>query len=288
MERYIKAVKKRVKNVTDRFKGAYHILFANQQTPLNRYSDAFPHPQNALNIFPDEWRSRFPDPYRHLQAGETPLFEDLGVKWGIEQMGGVKGKKVLELGPLEGGHSYILHNEGASSIVSIEAHPRAYLKCLIVKEVLKLDRVQFLFGDFMEYLRQSPDQYDTCLAVGVLYHMKNPVELLALAANKSSQLYVWTHYYDKKACEAALLKSRFSAPVQADYQGFKHTLHKYSYGAARKWRTFIGGPATMSNWLTKDDIIACCRHFGFTRFEINFDSPDHPHGPCFSFVAHKE
>ncbi|MBS4163276.1 hypothetical protein PRO82_000576 [Candidatus Protochlamydia amoebophila] len=27
---------------------------------LNRYCDAFPHPQNALNIFPDDWRSCFP------------------------------------------------------------------------------------------------------------------------------------------------------------------------------------------------------------------------------------
>jgi hypothetical protein len=287
MKRYINGIQKRVEHIQNRFKDVYHAIFANQKSPLNRYSNAFPHPQNALNIFQKDWRSRFPVPFQDLQAGETPLFEDLGVKWCIDLLGGVENKKVLELGPLEGGHTYLLHNAGAQSIVSIEAHPRAYLRCLIVKEILKLNRSEFLFGDFMEYLRQAPDQFELGLAVGVLYHMQQPVELLAKMAEKCNQLYVWTHYYDKNYCQTFLLKNRFSKTSVASYQGFEHKLYQYRYGSARKWSTFIGGPANTSHWLSKEDILNCCYHFGFKRIDINFEQVDHPHGPCFSFVARK-
>ncbi|MBS4163271.1 hypothetical protein PRO82_000571 [Candidatus Protochlamydia amoebophila] len=49
----------------------------------------------------------------------------------------------------------------------------------------------------------------------------------------------------------------------------------------------MGGPANTSQWLTRKDILNCCYHFGYNRIDINFDQLDHPHGPCFSFVARK-
>ena len=47
------------------------------------------------------------------------------------------GKTVLELGPLEGAHTYQLHQRGAN-IVAVEASKQAYLKCLITKEIVGL------------------------------------------------------------------------------------------------------------------------------------------------------
>ncbi|MBS4163272.1 Uncharacterized protein PRO82_000572 [Candidatus Protochlamydia amoebophila] len=69
----------------------------------------------------------------------------------------------------------MLQNAGAQFIVSIKAHPRAYLRYLIVKEVLKLNRAEFHFEDFMQYLRQSSSQFDLDLTVGVLYHSQQLV-----------------------------------------------------------------------------------------------------------------
>lgn len=85
---------------------------------------------------------------------------------------------VLELGPLEAGHTYMLEKMGARSIVAVEANSRAYLKCLIVKELFELKRAKFLLGDFVAYLKNNTRHFDLCLASGVLYHMQNPAELL--------------------------------------------------------------------------------------------------------------
>lgn len=287
IERYINAIKKRSKNLKNRFRDAYRILFATKQGPLDKYVLSAPSPENALSIFQDEWSSSFPPPIDKLKFGTVPLFQDSRIEWGIKQLGGVKGKSVLELGPLEGGHSYMLQKQGASSVVAIEASPRAFLKCLVVKQTFQLNHVDFLCGDFMEYLRLTNNTFDLCVASGVLYHMQNPVELIALAAKRCSQLFLWTHYYDPTICSQFLLKPRFQGQSKAEYKGFKHTLNPYRYGSARSWSTFIGGPASTSNWLSREDILACCKYFGFNEIHINFESSDHAHGPSFAFTASK-
>ena len=74
--------------------------------------------------------------------------------WLVEQLGGVRDLSILELGPLEGGHTYWLEKMGAKSILALEANTRAFLKCLVVKEVYGLERAKFLCGDFMGFLRR--------------------------------------------------------------------------------------------------------------------------------------
>jgi hypothetical protein len=62
------------------------------------------------------WKVEFFD------RGFHPLFEDPQTSWAIERIGGVQGKTVLELGPLEGWHSCILENAGVRSVVAIEGN----------------------------------------------------------------------------------------------------------------------------------------------------------------------
>src|SRR5262245_33426009 len=121
---------------------------------LDSYVRAAPSPQNALDIFKGEWASLLPAPLSALRAGPLPLFDDPRISRFLSQIGGVAGKSVLELGPLEGGHSYMIDRAGASSIISVEANTRAFMKCLIVKELVGLPRVQFLCGDFVAYLEE--------------------------------------------------------------------------------------------------------------------------------------
>src|SRR4028119_931287 len=99
---------------------------------LDAYVKSAPSPQHALDIFKGEWASLLPPPYDQYQAGKIPLFHDGRAYWALNEMGGCQGQRVLELGPLEGGHSYVLEQHGAGSVTSIEANTRAYLKCLIV------------------------------------------------------------------------------------------------------------------------------------------------------------
>lgn len=288
MTNYVKAIQKRSKNFVNRFQEAFNILFATRKGKLDKYVSDSPSHQTALDLFKEEWISRLPGHFQSLEAGEANLFEDPRIEWALNKAGDLRGKHILELGPLEGGHSYMLQKGGAASIVSIEANPRAYLRCLVIKQIMKLDQVDFLCGDFMDYMRQHATTFDLCIASGVLYHMCNPVELIALCASRASQLFLWTHYYDAATCQSnLLLRPRFSTSASADYQGFKHHLYRYNYKSARSWSTFCGGPSPFSNWLTRQDILDCCRYFGFKNIQINYEQVDHPHGPSFALFASK-
>jgi hypothetical protein len=79
---------------------------------LGRYVTSGPSPQNALDIFKGEWASRLPGHWASFHAGQIPLFEDARVQWGIDQVSGVRGRAVLELGALECGHTYMLEKNG--------------------------------------------------------------------------------------------------------------------------------------------------------------------------------
>ena len=116
---------------------------------LDRYVASAPSPQNALDIFEGAWTSRLPSPFENARVGATPLFEDERLAWAIDDLGGFDGARIVELGPLEGGHTYMLQRAGAASVVAIEGNRRAYLKCLVVKELLALQRARFLCGDFV-------------------------------------------------------------------------------------------------------------------------------------------
>lgn len=258
------------------------------QNVLDWYVQSPPAPQNALDIFRGDWSSKLPPPLADCQAGNADLFEDARITWFAEQVGGFEGKTALELGPLEGGHSYMLEKLGAESVVAIEGNTRAFLKCLIVKELLGLRRVRFLCGDFLAYLRSDDDlRFDLCLASGVLYHMQDPVELIAGLARKCNRhLLLWTHYYDEAIIgKSPVLSPKFTGSKTAEHDGFRHTLHRQEYQAALTWGGFCGGTAPTSNWMSREEILSCLRHFGFNDLRIAFDHRDHPNGPAFAVSA---
>lgn len=255
---------------------------------LDQYVQAAPSPQHALDIFAGEWASRLPAPLNALRAGETHLFEDARIPWGLERLGGVAGQSVLELGPLEGAHTYMLARQGAASITAIESNTRAYLKCLIVKELLDIPQAHFLCGNFVEYLRENETRFDLAVANGVLYHMPEPVELLAMLARSTDRLLLWTLYYDRDIlARSPHIARRFAGESVAEYEGFRYRRHRYEYREAQLVESYCGGSSTHSHWLGRDDIVNALRHFGLTDIEINFDHPDHPSGPAFALVARR-
>ncbi len=254
---------------------------------LDHYIATAPCPQNAVDIFREEWASKFPAPLENIKAGPVPLFEDPRITWAAEQMGGVRDKRILELGPLEAGHTYMLEKSGAASILAVEANTRAYLKCLIAKELTGISRARFICGDFIEYLRAGDTRFDACVASGVLYHMRNPIELLALLSKASDQIFIWTHYYDAAVIEASIptVSKKFPSETKGEHGGFSCAYYRYEYQSALDFQGFCGGSAPYSHWLRRDDILACLRHFGFGNIRTSFEQPDHPNGPAFALVA---
>ena len=53
-----------------------------------------------------------------------------------------------------------------ATVIGVEANKDAFLKCLVVKELLQLQRCSFLCGDAIEYLQETADKFDVCVASG--------------------------------------------------------------------------------------------------------------------------
>jgi hypothetical protein len=252
------------------------------------YAVAPPHPQQTIDLFAGQWASQLPGELASLRAGSVPAFEDPRIEWGLARLGGVADQRVLELGPLEGGHSYMLERAGAREVIAIEANPRAYLRCLVVKELLALQRTRFLYGDFIQQLRSDTTRYDLCVASGVLYHLRNPVELIELVARRTDRVIVWTHFHEaERISRDPDLARRFTAAIASYYGELRHTLHRFEYADALAAPTYCGGGAGFSYWLERADLLAAWRHFGLTGIEVAFEDHDHPNGPCLTLTARR-
>lgn len=243
----------------------------------------FEHPpsnQNAIDLFEGQWFSIMPDELNVDSKGIGKLHDDGRIHWASSMFGGFEDKSILELGPLEACHTAMLEKAGANSIVGIEANSEAFLRCLVVKELLGLKRSQFKLGNFVGYLREEEETFDVSIACGVLYHMKNPVELIELLAKRVRFLFVWTHYFDSQLIEQNdVVKSKFSGSWVASHMGFDHRLHAYGYGEALDWKGFCGGGSESCNWMEKEEMLRAFNHFGFELLDEKLES-NHIHGPA--------
>ena len=263
------------------------------QKPIEEtFCRSLPSPQTAVEMFAGQWSCEFPPPYENLTGGIKGLFEDGRITWGIEALGGVGGLQVLELGPLEGAHTWMLDRMGAAEIVSIEANRRAFLRCLVVKEILGMRNAKFLCGDFLEYLKDAVGReahWDLCMAVGVLYHQQDPVRLLALVTQVSDSLLLWSHFYDPEfLARHPERAATFAPPHQKSTAGFQHTLHRHNYGPSVDGPSFCGGINPWASWMSKEDILGALANFNFEVVDMIHYSDDQVNGPSVCIAARRK
>lgn len=250
---------------------------------LNKFETRAPSAANAIDIFSGHWAvdlSKFNAAWRggsvNFKGDDRPHLAARSLGHG----GRLDGMRVLELGPLETMHTHQLDALGARQIISIEANVEAYLKCLIMKEVLGIDG-QFLLGDFARYLAQTNERFDLIFCSGVLYHMQHPLDLIRDIARVSDRCFVWTHYYEPQNDPGP---PRERVPTTLD--GFSASYFRLEY-PDRELSTFWGGNKPSSNWMARSDILGALAHFGFDRIEVLAEEPQHPNGSCFSVAAER-
>lgn len=254
-------------------------------TALDEYVISMPSAQNAVDALPG-WNMAIPHPVDAI-AGIPVFFDDVRIHWAIDQLGGVEGKNILELGPLEASHTWMMAQRGAGHILGIEANKSAFLRCLVVKELTGMQRATFVLGDFQQWLEHKEDRYDMIVASGVLYHMQNPVRLLELIAARTDSFYLWTHYFSDAAMP--MNDPRRGAfigdAIVEEHHGVNVRLYRRSYHGAWRNQTFCGGMHDMHKWIEREDIFAIIKALGFDDIRIAHDEPDHLNGPSFSVFA---
>jgi Protein of unknown function (DUF1698) len=237
---------------------------------------------NAIDIFAGHWATDLSEFDPSWRGGEAKLVNDPRPRSAAEHLGHANrldGMTVLELGPLEGAHTYRLEQLGAARILAIESNVEAYLKCLVIKEALGLKRSEFLLGDFALYLQSCTQRFDMVFASGVLYHMEDPVALIRDMARKTDRCFVWTHYLDENRDE-----QRVTTPVTRD--GLQVTYYRAPY-LDRAQPVFWGGNKPSASWMKREDILGSFRHFGLDEITIIAEEPDSQPGPSITFAARR-
>ena len=238
---------------------------------LDQYVRDAPSAQNAVNVFAGEWSSFIPE-QAGVTSGQVPLFSDPRISWVLEQVGGVRGRRVLELGPLEAGHTYMLHEAGAD-VTAIESNTRAYLKCLIVKELLGMPNSHFQLGDFAPYLHDTQDRFDLVLASGVLYHSPDPLGLLESISRVAEKVAIWTQYFEPTvvAANPGFARMFNVEPETVQWRGHTIALHRRDYLESLQWSGFCGGPESTALWMERDDLLTVLRELGYTDIQVQYD-----------------
>lgn len=259
------------------------------ESALAEYLIKEPNEQNAFDLFSNSWSTAF----RGVKTvGLANLSEDDRIKWLLDRIT-VLNKTILELGPLEAGHTYMLEKAGAN-ILSIEANKGAFLRCLIVKNYLQL-KSKFLLGDF-EKLDLRDRRFDVVVASGVLYHMREPINLLRALSKITDTIFLWTHYFepDLSLWNTNIVDQLNSGkwdidnPLITNVDGLQVKTIRQSYRESLNWSGFCGGPDTFSNWIYREDLLSVLKLFGFNKLEIAFDDVGHQNGPAFCVLAQKQ
>lgn len=254
---------------------------------FDRYVSSVPSWQNAIDAIPG-WNTAFP-PQFGVEAGSLATYHDPRILWAIECFGSIAGCHVLELGPLEGGHTSMLDAAGAQ-VDAVEANQLAFLRCLIAKEILGLSRAKFWLGDFVKALESWDRRYDLIVACGVLYHLIDPLRLIELAAQRTNAIYIWTHIMTDAAIPAADDPHRnlFDQTMEThEFHGLSVRAYRRSYDRAQENTSFCGGMNDEHRWLHRDDLLAALKVVGFQDIRTSHDEPDHRNGPALSIFARR-
>jgi SAM-dependent methyltransferase len=190
---------------------------------------------------------------------------------------GFKGLRVADLGCLEGGFALAMAQRGMN-VIGIEARQTNLRKALLLKEHFELSNLEFRRDDVKNFTRESYGTFDIVLALGILYHLDEPIKWMRqLAAATNGLLIIDSHFAPSHDAGLALLDQRLSqlGPIQEIKDGETTFEGRWyadcSDSADRETQVWASYSNAKSFWLTKDSL--CC---GLMRagFNLVFEQHD--------------
>jgi hypothetical protein len=182
--------------------------------------------------------------------------------------GGLEGLEIADLGCLEGGFTWSLAQQGAN-VLGIEVRQQNFDKLQLIQEHFEELTLKFIKDDVKNFNYQAYGIFDVVLALGILYHLDNPVQWLNQISHTVKDILILdSHYAPDNDADLALLRPALQL---GELQRFE------TNGKLFEGRWYIEFPedldpegqlwASYSNhksfWLTKESMIMALRQAGF-------------------------
>jgi SAM-dependent methyltransferase len=192
--------------------------------------------------------------------------------------GPIASVRIADLGCLEGGFSLALAQLGAE-VVGVEARADNFEKCRLVQEHFDLPHLRFVHGDVKDFDRGRYGEFDVVLALGILYHLDDPVAWLRQVSGATrAVLYVETHFapsasaglegLDPRLRELGRCERRQSA--DREYEG--RWFLEYRTIAERDAMPWASYSNPRSFWLTRRSLFLA---LGWAGFDIVLEQQEH-------------
>ena len=175
---------------------------------------------------------------------------------------------ILELGALEGGHSFALANRPVvKRVTATEGRPLNMEKALFLQGLLGAEKVEFLQVNLEDFELSTLGAFDAVFCSGLLYHLPEPWKLIQRCAQVSPNLFLWTHYAGENEAEERV------------------------HGFRGKWHGEGGlgdptsGLSKKSFWPTLGSLISMLTKNGFKTVHLIENELVHPNGLAVTVAA---
>lgn len=118
----------------------------------------------------------------------------------------LRGKKVLDIASNAGFYSFELAKRGAQ-VTSLDNSYDDIVKAKFAKKILGVENVSFELGDVNDLEEMFKEKFDLVLCLGLLYHVKNPKEIIK-KVSKISDFVIFETIANVNKQESELIEDR--------------------------------------------------------------------------------
>lgn len=188
----------------------------------------------------------------------------------LNDLVGLKGKHVLEVGCFEGIHTAGLLKFGAR-VTAVDLRPQNVVKTLARLSYHGLSARVFQLN--VEQMDGVVGRFDLIFHFGVLYHLAKPVEHIRTIAPMCTHLYLDTH-----------IAPEDKRPREISVEGRTYQGVDYSEGG---WADPFSGAQAKSFWLTRESLTAALNEAGFAKVDYLQDRAER-NGPRVLLLASRD
>ena len=175
---------------------------------------------------------------------------------------------ILELGALEGAHSFLIaQHSGVKRVVALEGREANLRKARLVQQLLQVQNVEFAQANLEHTQLIGFGKFDAIFCCGLLYHLPEPWRLIEQLPPIARVLFIWTQYSPEQEARDV-------------GHGLRGKIH-IEGGADEP----LSGMSATATWLTLDSLRELLARNGYTKVEVIHDDPAHPNGPAVTIGA---